>query len=62
MICDICVSIEWEPLVPEPIYRLTGLEEEPACTDPLESKVIYQVSEGLYQSSMRFVSGSQCLL
>ncbi|XP_040201594.1 cytosolic carboxypeptidase 3 isoform X1 [Rana temporaria] len=38
--------IEWEPLVPEPIYRLTGLEEEPACTDPLESKVVYQVSEG----------------
>ncbi|XP_077325303.1 cytosolic carboxypeptidase 3 isoform X3 [Lithobates pipiens] len=42
--------IEWEPPVPEPMYRLTGLEEEPACADPLESKVVYQVSEGWKES------------
>ncbi|KAM5170386.1 cytosolic carboxypeptidase 3 [Mantella aurantiaca] len=42
--------IEWEPPVPEPMYRLTGLEEEPACADPLGSKLVYQVSEGWKES------------
>ncbi|XP_063785101.1 cytosolic carboxypeptidase 3 isoform X7 [Pseudophryne corroboree] len=42
--------IEWNPPVPEPMYRSTGLEQELAGTEHLESKVIYQVKEGWKES------------
>ncbi|XP_075066532.1 cytosolic carboxypeptidase 3 isoform X2 [Mixophyes fleayi] len=42
--------IEWIPPVPEPMYRSTGLEQEPAYIDHMESKVIYQVQERCKES------------
>ncbi|XP_068133658.1 cytosolic carboxypeptidase 3 isoform X2 [Hyperolius riggenbachi] len=42
--------IEWDPPVPEPMYRSTGLEQEPTYVDPLECKVIYQLSEAWKES------------
>ncbi|KAM4748698.1 cytosolic carboxypeptidase 3 [Rhinophrynus dorsalis] len=38
--------IEWNPPAPEPMYKPTGLEQEPACKDPTNGKVIYLVNEG----------------
>ncbi|XP_040293939.1 cytosolic carboxypeptidase 2-like isoform X1 [Bufo bufo] len=42
--------IEWDPPVPEPMYKSSGLEQEPTCANPTESKVIYQLNEGLKES------------
>ncbi|KAM4676451.1 cytosolic carboxypeptidase 3 [Discoglossus pictus] len=42
--------IEWDPPSPEPMYRPTGLEREPACREPLEGKVVYLVNEGSRES------------
>ncbi|CAN2387188.1 protein side chain deglutamylation [Pristimantis euphronides] len=42
--------IEWDPPVPEPMYKSSGLEQEPACVNPTESKVVYQLDEGLKES------------
>ncbi|XP_072001235.1 cytosolic carboxypeptidase 3 isoform X2 [Engystomops pustulosus] len=42
--------IEWDPPVPEPMYKPAGFEQEPACVDPIGSKVIYQISEGWKES------------
>lgn len=42
--------IEWDPPVPEPMYKSSGLEQEPTCVNPKESKVIYQLNEGWKES------------
>ncbi|XP_066446271.1 cytosolic carboxypeptidase 2-like isoform X2 [Eleutherodactylus coqui] len=38
--------IEWDPPAPEPMYKSSGLEQEPTCVNPAENKVIYQLDEG----------------
>ncbi|XP_069808017.1 cytosolic carboxypeptidase 3 isoform X2 [Dendropsophus ebraccatus] len=42
--------IEWDPPVPEPMYKPSGLEQEPRCVSPSEGKVIYELSEGWKES------------
>ncbi|XP_056373676.1 cytosolic carboxypeptidase 3 isoform X2 [Hyla sarda] len=42
--------IEWDPPVPEPMYKSLGLEREPTCFNPIKSKVIYELSEGWKES------------
>ncbi|KAM8974616.1 cytosolic carboxypeptidase 3 [Pelodytes ibericus] len=52
--CDVLKErvdhIEWNPPSPEPMYRATGLETEPACVEPAAGKVVYLASEGNKES------------
>ncbi|XP_069619268.1 cytosolic carboxypeptidase 3 [Ranitomeya imitator] len=42
--------IEWDPPVPEPMYKPSGLEQEPMYVNPTETKVIYQLNDGWKES------------
>ncbi|XP_075711946.1 cytosolic carboxypeptidase 3 isoform X2 [Rhinoderma darwinii] len=42
--------IEWDPPVPEALYKSSGLEQESTCVNPTESKVVYQLNEGWKES------------
>ncbi|XP_073423599.1 cytosolic carboxypeptidase 3 isoform X2 [Dendrobates tinctorius] len=42
--------IDWDPPVPEPMYKPSGLEQEPMYVNPTEMKVIYQLSDGWKES------------
>ncbi|XP_075131409.1 cytosolic carboxypeptidase 3 [Leptodactylus fuscus] len=42
--------IEWDPPVPEPMYKSSGLEQEPTYDNLTERKVIYQLNEGWKES------------
>ncbi|KAM4039081.1 cytosolic carboxypeptidase 3 isoform 1-T1 [Anomaloglossus baeobatrachus] len=42
--------IEWDPPVPEPMYKPSGFEQEPLWVNPMESKLIYQLNDGWKES------------